>query len=145
MNILELPTVIRYVATLTVVVMSNFAQSARAETSSSAHALLAHSIAIVDLHGDLRTISSMKAAAQYVSFDTVENDHSGAPYYATVGSATVTDDLHSHDPSEPLGYQFSGMSFRSRAERYMRRESRRYPALSTAASFHHFSALGHWR
>jgi len=37
-----------------------------------------------------------------------------------------------NDPPEPLSYQFSGMSFRSRAERYMLRESRRYPALSTA-------------
>lgn len=44
-----------------------------------------------------------------------------------------------NDPPEPLSYQLSGMSFGSRPERHMLGESRRCPALSTAAPFYHLS------
>jgi hypothetical protein len=45
-----------------------------------------------------------------------------------------------NDPPEPLRYQFSGMSFRSRAERYMLRESKRLSCSLNLGTF--LSLLG---
>ncbi len=76
--------------------MGIFLQPMKAETSSSAHSLVAHSIEVLSVRRDLRTLKSMKVTAQSVSFDTVENDHPGAPYYATFSTGTVIDDFQNH-------------------------------------------------
>jgi len=88
-----------HVCTFAVLIMAVVVSSAcraTATTNDSAHAMVAKSIAIVGIHGDLRALGSMKVTTQYVDFDIVENDHSGPPYYAAFGSATITEDFPNH-------------------------------------------------
>ncbi len=83
----------RRAAILTLVAMAESMQVVRAQAWDSGQVLVAKSIAALGIRSELRKLDSMKMSIQYADFDTVENDHSGAPDYATFGSVTVTDDF----------------------------------------------------
>lgn len=73
-----------------------FSAAAHAATTSSpdAHEIVSESMAAMGWKHDLHKLQSSRAQAEIVTFDVVENDHAGTPYYLRgTARATIIDDL----------------------------------------------------
>lgn len=75
-----------------------------------AHDLVESALATLSAGTDLHTLGAIGTKAREVAFDIVENDHPGAPYYATVSDVERTEDLVGDRQFSQIGPASEGSS-----------------------------------
>ncbi len=62
-------------------------------TAVEAHRVVTESLSALSVTREVRAVASIRVKATFVTYDIVENDHPGAPWYVTVSEGTITDDI----------------------------------------------------